>query len=182
MRTLQRPILPQDGFTLVDVCVALFILAIALGTLVGSIFYALRLEEVNAETVAASQMARAILEDLNTTNFADVYASYNSTPADDPDPKHDCLADLQVHERLLQFGGKGEPTVSVVFPNDKLGQLREDLDDKSLGMPRDLNGDALTDSADHSGDYVILPLTLRLAWEGITGPRTLEMSTLLRAH
>ncbi|MSR62504.1 MAG: hypothetical protein EXS08_08670 [Planctomycetes bacterium] len=182
MRTTQRPKHAREGFSLVDVCVALFILAIALGTLVGSIFYALRLEDVNAESAAASQQARAILEELNSMDFAEIFAAYNEVPGDDPDPTHDYVAALQTRERVLQVGGKGGPTVSVVFPSDGLGHLREDVDNPAMGMPRDLNGDEAKDANDHSGDYVILPVTLRLAWEGVGGDRTLEMSTLLRAR
>ena len=47
MQIFARPETARAGFSLVDVCVALAILAIALGTLVGSVFWAMRLEEVN---------------------------------------------------------------------------------------------------------------------------------------
>jgi hypothetical protein len=51
-----------------------------------------------------------------------------------------------------------------------------------LGCPRDLNADGLVDAADHRGDWVILPVRVRLQWMprgGTTRPRTFEMFTML---
>lgn len=182
MRMLALPSSTRDGFSLVDVCVALAILATALGILIGSVFYALRLEQANEETAVASQIMRTMIERLNASDFETIYAAYNSDPNDDPNPGVDSLAELAAttNDPLLTIGKKDGPVVSVLFPGDEVGQLREDGVDKRLGMPRDLNGDNGTDDQDHSADYTILPVTLQLTWEGISGPRTLEMSTLLR--
>ena len=45
-------------------------------------------------------------------------------------------------------------------------------------MPRDLNADLMIDDQDHARDYVVLPVTVRVAWQGKAGRRSFEMSTM----
>lgn len=158
MQLIHRPVSARDGFSLVDVCVALFILAIALGALIGSVFFAMRLEQANEETAAASQTMRTMVERINAMPFADVYAAYNADPEDDPDPGVDYLALLTagIENPLLAMNQQGGPAVKVVFPADEPGGVKPAAND------------------------TVLPLTLRLAWEGASGPRSVEMSTFLR--
>jgi len=152
MQLLQRPRTTRDGFSLVDVCVALAILAVALGTLVGTIFWSMRLDEASDETAIASQSLRGMLESFNAMSIGEVYASYNADPNDDPLPGHDYKADLVVDDPLLVVGKKHGPVVSIEFPADAEAQLAANK----------------------------LPITMRLEWEGAAGTRTVEMSTLLR--
>jgi type II secretory pathway pseudopilin PulG len=55
--------------------------------------------------------------------------------------------------------------------------LREDFVDARLGLPRDLNGDSLIDDLDHSLDYVVLPVHVRISWRGAFGPRHYDLYT-----
>lgn len=143
----------RAGFALVDVSIALAILAIALGTLVGSIFWAMRLEEANAETAAASQRLQALLEGLQGRPIEELYAMYNADPADDPEPGRDYLAELAVTEPILTVGKKTPPVVRVSFPENAAG-----LDP----------------------DQTTLAVVLRLEWEGAAGPRAMEIGTRVR--
>lgn len=152
MQVFERPRSARQGFTLVDVCIALGVLAIGLGTLVGTVFWAMRLEEANEETAAASQSARAMLERLNAMPIEEVYAAYNEDPRDDPDPERDYLGELLVDDPLLVVGKKTGPVVSVRFPPDVADQLAANQ----------------------------LPITMRLEWQGASGERAVELSTLLR--
>jgi hypothetical protein len=52
-------------------------------------------------------------------------------------------------------------------------ELREDV------ALRDLNGDTVLDVVNHAADYVLLPVTVRLEWRGRSGPRQIELRTLL---
>lgn len=162
----------RAGFSLVDVCVALFILAIAVGALVGSTFSAMRLEQVNESKAAASQELRSLLENMQSVNFASIYAAYNESPTDDPDPKYDYKDELDLSSRLPKGLCGDSPVVQVEFPGDDKGGLYEDT--------VDLNGDGQFDKADHSGDYTILPVTLKLEWASPSGPQTLQLATLIR--
>lgn len=67
-------------------------------------------------------------------------------------------------------GGSGAPTTY---------ELREDLEDASLGMPRDLNGDNVIDDKDHAHDYLILPVRVELEWESSSGVRRFSITTQL---
>jgi len=58
-------------------------------------------------------------------------------------------------------------------------QLREDYQDAELGLPRDLNGNNVVDTADHSSDYLILPVRILIQWKGIAGARSMEVLTQL---
>ncbi|MEM7518092.1 MAG: prepilin-type N-terminal cleavage/methylation domain-containing protein [Planctomycetota bacterium] len=78
-------------------------------------------------------------------------------------------------QRLIDLGRISPPR--PVFKNEL--QLREDVQDERLGLPRDLNGDNVVDDADHSDGYVILPVRVRLSWQGRQGNRTYELSTML---
>jgi len=68
-------------------------------------------------------------------------------------------------------GGGGAPP--------SVWQLREDLDLPDLGMPRDLNGDSMIDSANHAEDYILLPVQVRVRWNGAFGERELDLFTML---
>jgi len=73
----------------------------------------------------------------------------------------------------------------IVFPAISVAggplQLREDLLAPEFGMPngRDLNGDGNIDQLDHSGDYQLLPVIVRLRWRNGAGERTAEIRTFL---
>jgi hypothetical protein len=69
----------------------------------------------------------------------------------------------------------------ILFPTlaGAPGVLREDLELPALGLPQDLNGDGNLDGLDHSSDYVLLPVQVRVRWNGSAGPGLLEFETLL---
>jgi hypothetical protein len=153
MRIHHRSRSARSGFTLVDVCIAVAILAIALGVLLGTVFWAMRLDEVNEETAAASQGVRSLLESLNGMPLDEVYAAYNEDPRDDPSGR-DYREYLAVHDPLLRVGKNTAPLVRVSFPEGAEIELAERR----------------------------LPVTLRLEWEGSSGPREVQMTTLLRGR
>jgi hypothetical protein len=57
--------------------------------------------------------------------------------------------------------------------------LREDVNLPELGMPRDLNGDGAVDAGNHSTDYRLLPVIVRVRWQGAGGPSQFELKTML---
>jgi hypothetical protein len=60
----------------------------------------------------------------------------------------------------------------VEFPTIE-SQLREDVNDDSLTMPRDLNGDGVVDALDHSVDRILLPVKVTVEWKpagSVSGP------------
>jgi type II secretory pathway pseudopilin PulG len=77
-----------------------------------------------------------------------------------------------------KVGGSGGSTQSGSSASTAW-ELREDYQDEGLGLPRDLNGDSILDSLDHSKDYILLPILIRVKWEGENGPRLFEVYTML---
>ena len=68
----------------------------------------------------------------------------------------------------------------VVFPGDGV-VLREDQNDRLLGMPRDLDLDDKTDAADHAANYRVLPVLVRVRWRGPGGVQQIQLvGTLAR--
>jgi hypothetical protein len=78
---------------------------------------------------------------------------------------------------MQQVGGGGGG--GAVVPPEPEWQLREDFVDAELGMPRDLSGDSIIDEENHSADYLILPIRIRMSWEGVYGNRTLDLYTMV---
>jgi prepilin-type N-terminal cleavage/methylation domain-containing protein len=168
----------RGGFTLLEFAVSLSVLLVALLALSQSIVTSMRLADSSRETRLASSASRAMLELLDgADDFASVFRRYNANPDDDgallAPGSHFPVNGLAACKDDLD-GMVGE----IVFPTAGF-ELREDLVDPSLGMPRDLNGDGLIDSLDHSQDFRLLPVLVHLRWTGADGERTLEMRTLL---
>lgn len=172
------------GFSLVEIMLGLTVIAIAIVGTVGSITSSAVLGDSNRETTIAYQAAQRVLEELHASEFGQVLALYNGVPGDDP-------------------GGAGTapgPSFAVpgldVRPDDADGfvgrvllpttgsppRLLENVVNPDFGLPRDLNGDGAEDGADHSTDYIVLPVRVRVEWTGLSGERVIEVETVLSAR
>lgn len=162
---------------------AAVVLAIAISGVCGSIVVAMSLNRVNRDTAVAQQAARLSIEEIEGRLFSEVFAAYNANLGDD--------AGLLSPARGANFAVAGlEPLAGdpdgmcgrVMFPTATVGgieQLREDFVDAALGMPFDLNGVAPIDALDHAADYRLLPLRVRVEWQGSIGPRSVDIETML---
>ena len=171
---------------LVEIAVAMPIVMIALGMLVQMLHAGAGLREVGTEEWASSSAAQDVLEEMRNEDFRDLFRLYNLDPFDDPGgpgtapggafsvrglaPRVED-ADGMVGEILLPFRNTGTEVVPV-------WEVREDLVDAQLGMPRDLNGDSLVDALNHTADYTLLPVVIRLRWRGQHGPREFRLYTV----
>ena len=182
---------------------ALSVLVVAASIFCQTLLSTSRLRQVNRENALAADAARVVLERMRNEPFLEVFRDYNEDPNDDPGgkatgPGH--LFDVAGLEAL--DGAPGGKAGTVVFPSravqitqstggtGKVGgmggtttttqwQLREDVEDESLGMPRDLNGNNVVDTANHSSDYLILPVRVKIEWQSGTGSRRFEIVTQL---
>ena len=170
----------RGGFTLIEAAITIIVLAVAALAVLSSMTYALRLFATNKETAAASQAARRRLELIKTEAVTDVVALYNADAADDPGGSGTAPGPTFAVAGLTAVTGSADDPGSVLLPLNAAGELREDLDLAELGMPRDLNGDGLIDSLDHRADVAILPVLVRVTWNGVDGERTLFYTTVLR--
>ncbi len=178
-----EPQLGQDGFTLLEVMVAASVMVVGLMGFMQVLVMGVGSSSANREADLATGGARGAIETLQSVTFADLFRLYNSDTADDPGgvgtapganfavPGLDPLPDDQ-------DGFVGQ----IVFPSSwatGVETVREDVNSMALGMPRDLNGDAVIDSASHSADYGILPVLVRLEWRGATGASRMEFKTVI---
>jgi type II secretory pathway pseudopilin PulG len=141
------------------------------------------LAQINRENTLAYEAARGFAEQMQTNwPFELVFAVYNEDPEDDPTTGQAPGSTFQIvnsaygyTQSSLSFAATG----IIRFPVDTPGELREDVVDHTLGMPRDLNGDGIINADSRSSDYVLLPVSIQLSWQGVTGARSLTFRTLL---
>ncbi len=172
------------GFTFVELAVAMTILLVSVLILSSVVTSLAQQRAVNRETALAVAAARNRLETLRSEDFAEVFALFNADPGDDPGGagsapgRNFAVAGLDLAPDDAD-GLQGE----IVFPtvSDPLQglMLREDVTMPVLGLPRDLSGDNVVDDQDHAAAYFILPVQIRVRWNGATGPRQYEMATQL---
>jgi type II secretory pathway pseudopilin PulG len=180
----RNPTLPRRtraGFTFVELTIGMVILLVALLIFSSSVSGVAKQRAVNRETSLAITAARNMLETLRSEDFTQVYVRYNPDPSDDPGGagsapgNHFVVAGLNdAPDTVGGFDGE------VVFPSLEVAgdwQLREDLDLRALGLPRDLSGDSVIDDQDHSASYFILPVQIRVRWKGPNGTREYDMTT-----
>lgn len=162
------------GFTLLEVTFATVVVAIALSGAVAALFSSMKLERVNDESATATLAARRVLEEIQDEPIATIYATFGrgaalgsfAVPGLEPDPNDPdgVVGAVQFPEQQNVLG---------------MWELREDFVDAGLGMPLDLDRDTNIDNLDHSGDYLMLPVRVQVRWSGVSGPRTVELVTIL---
>ena len=166
----------RAGFSVVELLITLTILLVATRMTVQTLVSVNRLSPANRETSAALAAVKNVIEEMRNVEFSEIFARYNDDPSDDPalgsSPGADFDADLLEAQAADADGLVGR----IEFPTLS-GELREDFDDRDLGMPRDLNGDGIEDVSDHAGDYAILPVRIRIEWSGRAGDRAYEAYT-----
>ncbi|MCA8982043.1 MAG: prepilin-type N-terminal cleavage/methylation domain-containing protein [Planctomycetes bacterium] len=182
-RFRRRRVPRREGFGLLEVMVSLSVLTIALLAFSQAILMSLTAGQVQREQGIARDAARQMIERMQAETFSEVFARYNATAVDDPAAGNVFAASFVVTGLKLQAGDVDGMVGEILFPTapDALGglMLREDLDDDRFGTPRDLNADGVVDALDHSGDYQLLPVAVRLRWRGRAGNASLEFKTYL---
>ncbi|MEN8150099.1 MAG: hypothetical protein ABFS86_09760 [Planctomycetota bacterium] len=166
----------EAGLGLVEMMVAVAILATAILAILSVAAHSIKLDSVNRETALASDAARVRYEQLRALPLLQVLATYNTDPTDDPEGEYTAVgpkAQISRDQAGLDFAS------TVELPLTKEGELREDAVRPELGLPRDLNGDGVIDDEDHRDDYVILPVAVRVTWTGSSGPREVRLTGVL---
>ncbi len=174
-----RPPSARRGMTLVEVCISMVVLLVAIGGTLGTISGHLVLGAAAHETSQAYLEAQRMLEQLETEDFALLFARYNETTADDPLGVPSPGANFAVAGFAPRDTDADGRVGKISFPvsADAPARLREDL--QFNGRTLDLDANGLLDSQDRSGDYVLLPVSVRIDWKGRSGNRFVELQTVL---
>jgi prepilin-type N-terminal cleavage/methylation domain-containing protein len=181
----------KSGFTLIEVLIALPIIAVAASLLCGTIVAARNQTSLQRDRRLASLAARSVLERMRNEKFEDIFPLYNAEPFDDPGGPGTAPGARFAVVGLAAEPDDPEPRVGeILLPvldvSDggpaPIWQVREDLDLPELSMPRDLNLDHILDAKDHSADYKVLPVRIVIRWQGDLGPRSFVLDTVLTEY
>ena len=171
------------GLTLLELAFGITLLVIGITSISQLTVGLTRAASMAREIELATGAARTMLERVQAEAFAQGFRSFNALGSDDPSG-----ANTSPGANFAVAGLRAAPDDAdglpgqVLFPTTSAqpGVLREDLVDAELGMPQDLNGDNVIDSADHSTNYTLLPVRVIVRWEGAGGSvGTFELSTML---
>lgn len=168
----------RGAFSLLDLTVAMALMAVGFGAVVYSMIEAMALQRFAHERSAALDAAENVLEAMQAEVFREVFARFNATTADDPPGVSP--GDGFAVPGLNPLPGDADGLAGQIeFPGGGV-QLLENIADPDLGMPRDLNGDGLPpDGLDHALDYLVLPVRVRVSWNGARGDSELIVTTTL---
>jgi len=169
----------RSGMTLIEMSLSMVVLVVAVSTTLGAITSFAGLENSNKDKIEAYLAARRTVEALLAAQFGDVVALYDANPANDPGGMAAPGPDFAVPGLDAVEGDPDGLPGQVLLPLDGAGQLLENQIDASFGGPRDVNADGLVDGVDQSGDYVVLPVRVRVEWRSRSGDRFVEIQTLL---
>ncbi|HEX6882090.1 MAG TPA: hypothetical protein VF530_01855 [Planctomycetota bacterium] len=172
---------PRRGSSLVELLVAVAALLVGLLAFTRALTESLALGRTNRQTALATAAAQGAIERLQAADLARAFALYNEEPDDDPDGSGSAPGPRFAAAGLVALAGDGGLHGTITFPVEKgsPGVLREDLADAALRTPLDLNLDGAVDDADHSADYRLLPVRVRIAWQDGRSQRELEVATIL---
>jgi len=168
----------RAGFTILELLVSVTVFTIGIGAVSSTLVASSSLSKSTRETSLALECAQSAMESTRGEEFSEAFARFNSTTIDDPVAGTSPGSLFGIDALSVRDGDADGAIGAISFPGNGV-QLREDTVDAELGMPRDLNGDGVIDALDHSGDYVVLPVRIRVEWTGQTGNRALEVVSLL---
>lgn len=173
--------------TLLEVLFALPVVLIAASMLASTLVAIAKQRAVALENAVVAAAVQDTFERMRNEDLRDVFRLYNAEPFDDLLGPGTAPGNFFGVQGLTPLPGQPAGRVAEVrLPALNRGtavapvwELREDLVDAELQMPRDLDGDSVVDDANHAGNYTVLPVHVRVTWQGRFGPRRFDMHTLL---
>ncbi len=192
----------QAAFSLVEVLCGMSVMCVGLLSLASSTATGMATMQTNQESAQALRAARCFIEGMQVGDvpFENLFVAYARDSAEETQStggSGGLIGGGLLKKVTGTLSGTTEPLLSrdfavsglapvsdavdgtigeLIFPTaagPEGPELREDI------AGRDLNADGVIDTEDHSNDYVILPVTVRIEWKGSRGPRQIELHSLL---
>lgn len=168
--------------TMLELMIALTLLVSALLGYSQAILTATASSAGVREEDQAAQAVRSVVQTLKSASFIEAFSLFNAYPNDDPGGLGTAPSANFAVPGLHSAPGDpdGQPG-EIIFPTaaNAPSILRENIPDPRFGTPRDLNGDGVIDGANHAGNYILLPVVVRVRWAGAAGVSTFEAKTLV---
>lgn len=166
------------GFSMIEVTACMALMVIGIGAVAQTMVRATALQSFTHERSLALLAAESVLESMRGEVFSEVFARYNQTTADDL-AGNNPGANFAVLGLTPIPGDADGMAGSIELPGNGT-QLFEWIVDADMGMPRDLNSDGQPpDLLDHAGDYTVLPVRIRVRWNGVRGDSRVVLVTTL---
>lgn len=171
----------SGGFTLLEVMIAVMILVLSIVGLLSVITYTTTKNEINRENLLAMRAAEGKIEEMRQYAVSEIFARYSQTafnaalyptgtvaplPPNNVYPGPDFSATIAAdptYSRLQNVKGL------ITFPQNGIFLAENQTDPDPIA--RDLNANGVVD--DPTLNYVVLPATITLSWNGIKGARTI---------
>jgi type II secretory pathway pseudopilin PulG len=164
----ETPVRGPAGIALIEILVALALLAIGFLSLVATLAQNARLQRISRERQIAVAGAESMLEELRRSDFASLTEAFGECGTKGP---HFDLVGLNRRPEDAD-GHVGRITFLV-------DETATDPIAQTFGLPRDLNGDGdACDCAVLSG-YRLLPVRIQLEWSGAGGKSHFEVRSVL---
>lgn len=175
----------RAGFSMLELMVAIAALSVGLLGFTQALVTAMRAQRMSHEQGLALEAARRQVELMQTVGFSNIFRQFNGQRGDD------LLGPGTAPGAQFAVSGLQAPRASgltlpgeILFPvlDDQPGVLREDLSRPEFGTPLDLDLDnGVVDSTDHSSDYRVLPVVVRVRWSSMAGTGEVRLATMLGA-
>lgn len=174
----------RAGFTLVEIMISASVMVVGLLGFAQVIALSVGSSTSNQEANLAIEAARAKIEEIQAAEFDDLFELYNPIAGDDPGGAGTAPGNTFTVPGLQPDPNDPDGIVGQVLIPTMVGatgawEIREDFQSAGLGTPRDLDGDGVIDQLDHSGDYGILPVQVRLQWRGARGISRMDFKVLV---
>jgi prepilin-type N-terminal cleavage/methylation domain-containing protein len=187
MQLLAQPRRAVRGLTLVELSVVLVVLLVAVSIYSNTLAATARQRVMQRESSLAAEAARTALERMLNTPFRQRYALFNADPLDDPGGAGTAPGSRFAVAGLPAVAGvAGGRAGEIRFPVLNVGtagapawELREDVVDAALSMPRDLDSNFRVDALDHAEDYTRLPVEVVVEWQGRVGRQRYRLISLM---
>jgi prepilin-type N-terminal cleavage/methylation domain-containing protein len=187
----------QRGFSLIETLIASVVLVLAILGHAASVITAHSMNRTTEDTAIAAQTLGRFVERLRADpDWAGLYARLRALSAESAsdaglsnlgaDPALACYAATSYYADFTVPSALGSATFLVQVPSlavSGTSALRESAVAPRYGLPYDLNGDGVVDSASRDADYVKLPMVARIRWKRATGDsKEFVLATWLRGE